>query len=313
MAENPQETPVAPARGEKGFFKRLFTEMMPLEQRTLLGTLTLFAIILVLGWTAINEPQRMETFTLQYEGRSIERGAVIFNNNCRSCHGADGRGLEGVAPALNTPDLFNGTRLQQLGWSGSLYDYLYLTVAAGRPVRSGDWPQPMPTWSQEYGGPMRPDEVRDVVAFIMNYGKFYEAGYAGPTPPVAPAPTPTPAVAAFMPIGQDMESALPAGDAARGEALFTGAQPAPDGKTLACNACHSVDGSPLVGPTLQGIASKPLPEGYDALEYYLRESILKPAIYKTPGFENVNMPENFGERLDAQSLADLIAYLLTLR
>ncbi len=312
MAENPQEAPTTSVSREKTLLQRLFTEMMPIEQRTLLGTLVLFAIILVVGWTAINEPQRMETFTLQYQGRSIERGAVIFNNNCRSCHGADGRGLEGIAPALNTPDLFNGTRLQQLGWSGSLYDYLYLTVAAGRPVRSADWPQPMPTWSQEYGGPMRPDEVRDVVAFIMNYGKFYEEGYAGPTPP-AVAPTPTTPTAAFAAIGQDMESPLPAGDPARGEALFTGAQPAPDGKTLACNACHTVDGTVLVGPSLQGIASKPLPEGYDALEYYLRESILKPATYKVPGFENVNMPENFGERLDAQSLADLIAYMLTLR
>lgn len=288
--------------------KSVFTDMLPLEQRQLLGTLVFFAIILIAGWVGVNEPERMQTFTAQYEGRSIERGAAIFNQNCSSCHGVDGRGLEGVAPALNTPEMFDGTRLAEIGWSGTLHDYVELTVSAGRPAKSGDWPQPMPTWSQEYGGPMRPDQVRDVVNYVINYGKFYEAGYEGEIPEVT---LPTAVAPSYEPVGDDVSVELPVGNPERGQTLFTGEELAPDGTNLACSSCHSLDGSVIVGPSLQGIASEELPAGYDSLDTFLHESIVQPGAYKVPGFENVNMPDTFGERLDAQSLADLIAFLKT--
>ena len=175
-------------RRHSNFFESLFLDMMPIQQRQIIGTLAVFGIILVVGWVGVNEPQRMETFTAQYEGRSIERGAVIFLDNCASCHGVDGRGLEGVAPALNTERMFNGERLAEIGWTGTLYDYIESTISAGRPVMSGDWPQPMPTWGQEYGGPLRPDQVRDVANYIMNYGRFYEEG----APPIAEPATTAP-------------------------------------------------------------------------------------------------------------------------
>ena len=303
MAENSQN---------KTLFQSIFTDLLPIDQRTLIGTLVFFAIILIVGWIAINEPRRMETYTDQYDGRSIERGANIFADNCSSCHGNDGRGLTGVAPALNAETMFDGTRLEEVGWTGTLYDYIYLTVAAGRPVRSADWPQAMPTWSQEYGGPMRPDQVRDVTNYVMNYEKFYAEDYEGPGPGEAAAPEPTEEAPAYEPVGTAMDIELPEGDPARGEALFLGQEPGPDGATLACNACHSLDGSTLVGPTMQGVASRAMPSGYDSVDVYLRESILAPNAHIVEGFENQQMPQNFGERLDAQALADLIAYLKTL-
>ena len=45
---------------------------------------------------------------------------------------------------------------------------------------------------------------------------------------------------------------------------------------------------------------------------YLAESIVNPSAYVVPDFPDA-MPKNFGERLDAQSLADLIAYLESLQ
>lgn len=307
MADNDAEVYGNDRQRGRGL-KSVFTDMLPLEQRQLLGTLVFFAIILIAGWVGVNEPERMQTFTAQYEGRSIERGAAIFNQNCSSCHGVDGRGLEGVAPALNTPEMFDGTRLAEIGWSGTLHDYVELTVSAGRPAKSGDWPQPMPTWSQEYGGPMRPDQVRDVVNYVINYGKFYEAGYEGEIPEVT---LPTAEAPSYEPVGDDVSAELPEGDPERGQTLFTGEESAPDGTNLACSSCHSLDGSVIVGPSLQGIASEELPAGYDSLDTFLHESIVQPGAYKVPGFENVNMPDTFGERLDAQSLADLIAFLKT--
>jgi cytochrome c oxidase subunit 2 len=102
--------------------------------------------------------------------------------------------------------------------------------------------------------------------------------------------------------GTDVDAELPMGDAANGENLFY--------ETYNCDSCHSFDGTVLVGPTLQGIgdrAGETLDE-YDA-ETYLVESILLPCEYVVSGFQCV-MPEDYGERMTKQDLADIIAYLL---
>jgi hypothetical protein len=59
---------------------------------------------------------------------------------------------------------------------------------------------------------------------------------------------------------------------------------------------------------MEGLGGR-VPSEYDSVEAYVREAIVLPEAFKQSGFENVNMPANFGERLDAQSLADLLAYL----
>lgn len=74
--------------------------------RIVAGIISFTGIIIVLAWVAINEEGRMEEFTERFQGRSVESGAILFENNCSTCHGQDGRGLSGVAPALNNPQLF---------------------------------------------------------------------------------------------------------------------------------------------------------------------------------------------------------------
>ena len=76
------------------------------QNRVLLGLSFFAGIVLLVGWVAINEPARMQVFTQQHQGRSIEAGAAIFLNTCSTCHGVDGKGIKGVAPALNNPMLF---------------------------------------------------------------------------------------------------------------------------------------------------------------------------------------------------------------
>ncbi len=77
-----------------------------LENRILVGIASFVGIMVIIGWIGINEPARMATFQDQYHGRSVERGAYLFNQNCSTCHGVDGRGLQGRAPGLNNPHLF---------------------------------------------------------------------------------------------------------------------------------------------------------------------------------------------------------------
>lgn len=107
---------------------------------------------------------------------------------------------------------------------------------------------------------------------------------------------------------EDAAHDLPAGNAGRGAALFTqSVSGAP-----ACSACHSVDGTALVGPALQGygLTASTRKTGVNA-QVYTYTSIVRPGADLVDGFSNV-MYSQYDQRLSDQQLADLIAYLLTL-
>lgn len=112
-------------------------------------------------------------------------------------------------------------------------------------------------------------------------------------------------------LGTDLEAVLPAGDAARGQALFMGQV---DGK-YPCTACHSVaPGQNLVGPSLAGLgaAAAGRREGYTAARF-LREAIVLPNANLAAGYYAGIMPQDFGQQMTAQELADLVAYLSSLQ
>lgn len=85
-----------------------------IEGRVLLGVTMFVAIMILVGWVAINEPARMAAFERQHTGRSIERGAELFAANCTSCHGTAGLGIVNRAPALNSPHLFGHDFLNEV-------------------------------------------------------------------------------------------------------------------------------------------------------------------------------------------------------
>ncbi len=271
--------------------------------RVIIGTVLVAFTMMILAFVMVNEPARMADFEAGYKGRSIEAGAALFQSSCTGCHGVQGQGIEGIAPSLNAADLFDGARLKEIGWSGTAKDYIRSAIAGGRPRASAafaNYPQRMPTWSQEFGGPMRPDQVENIVDFVMNWETTALA--AASAAPAAPVDA----------VGTDLNVELPQGDAANGELLFTGQV---SGK-YPCSACHSLQaGQTLVGPTLAGIAATAAAreDGLSA-EQYLHESIVQPNTYIVEGFANPSiMPANFGAQMTKQELADLIAYLITLK
>lgn len=77
-----------------------------IEGRILAGISMFVAIMILVGWVAINEEARMQAFVQQHTGRSIERGAELFASLCSECHGEEGLGSGDRAPALNNPHLF---------------------------------------------------------------------------------------------------------------------------------------------------------------------------------------------------------------
>jgi cytochrome c oxidase subunit 2 len=95
--------------------------------------------------------------------------------------------------------------------------------------------------------------------------------------------------------------------------------PAEFGKQLytqrGCNACHSIDGSSLVGPTWKGLYGHEvvLQDGtkVTADENYIREAILEPQAKMVKGFGPV-MP-SFKGVISDDEITDLIAYIKTLK
>ncbi len=95
--------------------------------------------------------------------------------------------------------------------------------------------------------------------------------------------------------------------------------PAELGKQLytqrGCNACHSIDGSTLVGPTWKGLYGHEvvMQDGtkVTADENYIREAILEPQAKLVKGFGPV-MP-SFKGVISDDEITDLIAYIKTLK
>jgi len=286
--------------------------------RAILGTLSLVLTALLFGYVAVTEQDRMAQFQLAYEARQVEVGAALFENNCTTCHGVNGEGIVGVAPALNAVDLLVSidgkppARLEEIKWAGAPADYVRSAIAGGRPRASqafSTYPQRMPTWSQEFGGPLRADQINSLVSFIMNWAVELEksgAANATPAPPVEG-------------VGKDITVELPTGNAATGKALT---------EKIGCVACHitaPVGPAWLAAGGTAGIGARAearLTESYTGKaktpEQYLFESIVDPSAYIVSGgayaANGVSlMPATYGDTLTKQDTADIIAYLETLK
>ncbi len=269
------------------------------------GTFAFIGAVALLIVMSALEPARMESFTRSYESRRIEEGAAIYESSCRPCHGPQGEGTP-LGPPLNRASLFSGDYLSEIGWTGTLDDFLSSTVSAGRPLptEGTSFPQRMPTWGENFGGPLRIDQVENVVAFIMNWGERAIAGIE-----------PTEITEDLM-MGSDIFVELPEGDPAAGQVLAE--------QTLGCTACHTLtavgpgweaeDGLPGIG--VRGgirIQEDNYTGNATSSDQYLIESVVETNIHVVEGFQPNIMPDDFGERVTLQDMADLLAFLKTFK
>jgi mono/diheme cytochrome c family protein len=279
--------------------------MSKIQIEILLGTVMVLVTAVVLVFYGLNEEKRMARFEVGQRAQAIEVGAALFENNCATCHGVRGEGVPNMAPALNAPYFFNG-RMADLGWGSTLEDYIVSTVSTGRVVSTrpeyiGGGTPAMPAWAEKYGGPLRDDQIHDLAVFVMNWEST-----AGDIP--------SPIMVA-EPVGEDITVELPEGSPQRGEALAT---------SQGCVACHvttpvgpawaASDGEPGIGARAETRISEPdyTAQAADAHQY-LFESIVLPDAHVVSGFAPGIMPGNYGETLTAEQVADLIAYMMTIR
>ncbi|MEZ4670226.1 MAG: hypothetical protein R3E39_20155 [Anaerolineae bacterium] len=119
-----------------------------------------------------------------------------------------------------------------------------------------------------------------------------------------------PADAATRTVGSDVARILNTmetvyGDPLNGQLLYDG--------ELGCAGCHLSDQK--IAPPTEGTYTRieetrlqdPTLADY-SIEQYIVESIVQPAHYVVPGYQNI-MLNNFGERVTLQELADLVAFL----
>jgi cytochrome c oxidase subunit II len=89
-------------------------------------------------------------------------------------------------------------------------------------------------------------------------------------------------------------------------------------KNFGCLACHSVDGSKIVGPTWKGLfGSQVTFEGgvpsVTVDEAYLKESITNTNAKIVQGFPASVMPQNFATQLTEKQINDVIEYIKSLK
>ncbi len=254
-----------------------------------LGLLFIVATMLLILYIGVNDLAfRLEAETQAQLGKSIENGAMLYEINCAFCHGIYGEGR--IGPTLNTPALFdtgpNG-RLAQMDWTGTVESFIRSTIAAGRP---GTIMQP---WGQEFGGPLRPDQIEDLTNFILNWeataGEF-------PKPVATVEATPIP------------EAQL----AIVGKELF---------QKLGCGGCHAIEGvsEGRVGPDLTRIGTvaegRAQEAGVASAAEYLRQAIVDPNAFIAPDCPSGpcragQMPITFGQTLSDDQVQALVTYLL---
>lgn len=261
-----------------------------------LGILAVLATSVFLALYGAREDDRMAEWSKGQTAQSIEVGAYLFENNCSSCHGKRGEGTPGLCPPLNDGYFFTD-RLKDVGWSGTLEDYIVATVSSGRltstrPEQYAGGGRPaMPTWSDAYGGPLRDDQIRDIAKFILNWESSAKGSYV-------PAPAPEAAAAA-----QSDDPVV------RGQAVYL---------ANGCGGCHALGNlsAGAVGPALTKIGEEAatLVPGQSA-EEYIRTSIINPQAFIASNCpsgacpENL-MPQTFGTQLTEAQLNDLVAFLL---
>jgi mono/diheme cytochrome c family protein len=85
---------------------------------------------------------------------SMERGKTLYENNCQSCHMAEGEGLEGVLPPL--------AKSENLADKNRLVKVILLGMRGSIKVRGVEYNGEMT------GGPYTDEQVSDILNYIRN-------------------------------------------------------------------------------------------------------------------------------------------------
>jgi len=106
------------------------------------------------GYTIIELPYRTQLQQDWHDAESIERGALLYANNCRTCHGNAGEGF--VGPRLNKDDFKDQSPLALQ----PNRDLIHRTLLCGRAGTR------MPAWLSANGGSLNDRQIEHLVNLL---------------------------------------------------------------------------------------------------------------------------------------------------
>jgi mono/diheme cytochrome c family protein/plastocyanin len=127
-----------------------------------------FLAVLATGAYTMWDPSRASDARENQTQAVVERGAWLFAQNCRTCHGDKGEGGQAAnrlpaAPPLNRKDLQgvdpNTGQVSQTA-KAQQFKLIVNTITCGRVGRA------MPTWGQDQGGPLNSEQIRQLATLI---------------------------------------------------------------------------------------------------------------------------------------------------
>jgi len=126
---------------------------------------------------------------------------------------------------------------------------------------------------------------------------------AAPPPTQTTAATTTTAAAPATTTAPTTTAATAAGNPAQGKSVFA---------SNGCGTCHTfkpAGSSGSVGPNLDSAPALDAKKDNMPLPAFIRESIVSPNTYISPGYPKSVMPQNFGSTLTKTQLAELVAFI----
>ncbi len=192
------------------------------------------AILTLYIW--YTEKEFMAVRNERIEGLKVAKGAFDFEANCARCHGITGEGISGTRINylyVRNPDgTEEGTLIDEGRWYGTdqikekygtLRNYIEATATSG--IRN----TAMLAWSQDYGGPLRDDQIENIATYIMSWqGKMPQGAEKD----------------ALAYQAQEIAKAMEGTDPLEvGEALYTST----------CASCHTLNSTTKVGPGQGGL------------------------------------------------------------
>ncbi len=115
------------------------------------GLVLTVAILVSFQIYILREPQRIAAVTGQDKAIAVSAGQTLFQNNCVTCHGANGEG--DIGPALNDSTFLKTTA----------DDTIFSVISSGIPGTQ------MPAWNQSHGGPLTDENVNQLVAYLRSW------------------------------------------------------------------------------------------------------------------------------------------------
>lgn len=114
------------------------------------GLVFMVALIVAFPLYRAREPSLRADAKAEQQVTYTRTGADLFSKNCASCHGVQATG--GLAPTLNSKQFLSTTDDGQIG----------LLVAGGVSGTS------MSPWSQDYGGSLTSEQIREMITFLRS-------------------------------------------------------------------------------------------------------------------------------------------------